>query len=301
MKNLDNSWQIIHQQFSQYGKTAKEWLRKCALLLPEIEKQKIWQKKGFSSIYVYAYQIAGMNQGQVEEALRVLHRIADKPALMKIAEEKGLQSIRPVAVIATAETQEFWAEKAKVMSKNTLEAYVQAYRKEFLPREENLSVNIGNAEINMSLDPTIADKLSKLKGQGNWNELMKKFIEMHEKNLEENKPKAITVNQAPKAYKSRAVPSKMKKHILAKTNSTCAFPGCSKPYKILHHTNRYALNHTHDPDTITPLCKAHEGLAHLGLIENENKSPQSWKLRTEPDYNDPKYKIDQIVGEFRQH
>lgn len=341
-KSSDQSWITIHQQFADYGRNAKEWIKKCQMLLPEIDKQKIWKKKGFSSIYVYAYQLAGMNENQVNESLRVLHRIGDKPALMKIFKEKGLQRVRPVAAIATIETQEFWAEKAKIMPKNSLEAYVQNYRREFLPREETQSANSqidanvstcanpqnppfelqsattlphhlpsSQVTLAMQLDPKLADKLKKLKGQGDWNELMQKFIAMYEKEIEENKPKIVEVRakqlqathntaSASRPTGSRTIPAAIKHHVLAKTNSTCAFPGCTKPYEILHHTDRFAMYYTHDPNHIIPLCKAHERLAHLGLIENENQSPENWKIRTKPDYDDPKYEIDRVVEKYRQ-
>jgi hypothetical protein len=60
------------------------------------------------------------------------------------------------------------------------------------------------------------------------------------------------------------------------------------------------MYHVHDPDHIVPLCKAHERLAHLGLIENEQQAPQFWKIRLNPDCDDPKYEIDQIVEKYRQ-
>jgi hypothetical protein len=47
------------------------------------------------------------------------------------------------------------------------------------------------------------------------------------------------------------------------------------------------------------MCKAHERIAHLGLIENEELAPQFWKLRKEADRNAPKYEIDIIVNKFR--
>src|SRR3990172_1916605 len=91
----------LHQQFSEYGKNAREWLRKCALLLPEIEEKQVWRRKGFSSIYEYAAKLAGMSRYSVDEALRVLRRIEDKPALQELVAVRGIQAVRPVATIAT--------------------------------------------------------------------------------------------------------------------------------------------------------------------------------------------------------
>ncbi|MBI5152002.1 hypothetical protein HZA39_00545, partial [Candidatus Peregrinibacteria bacterium] len=73
----------------------------------------------------------------------------------------------------------------------------------------------------------------------------------------------------------------------------------TKPYEILHHTKRYALTRAHNPDTLVPLCKAHEQLAHLGLIENEGSAPSEWRLREQSNETSEKYKIDKLVTRYR--
>ena len=90
--------------------------------------------------------------------------------------------------------------------------------------------------------------------------------------------------------------------MIEKTSGLCAYPGCMKPYEILHHTKRFALDHTHDPDTLVPLCKAHERVAHSGLIEDEEMLPVdgmqiNWGVRLKADVGGAKYQVDQKVGE----
>ncbi len=319
-KSLSEREKNLHSQFVMCGKNAKDWMRKCVLLLPEIEKHEIWRKKGFVSIYVYAAMLAGMNHEQVNEALRVLSKIADKPELQKIVEQKGLNAVKPVVTIATAETAAFWAEKVQQMSKNTLETYVREFKKEnlfdSLPRKESgattehiAGVNSQLAEstenqhvpsfkkiIMMELDPDITSQLEKLKGDGDWNDLMKQFLQMREEKFENEKPE---IQECEMERESRHIPAKIKNFVIARTNGRCAFPGCSKPYKILHHTQRFALENVHDGDRLHALCKGHERIAHLGLIENEDKAPQFWKLRREAEKDSPKYEIDLIVNKFR--
>ena len=126
MKDIVNS---LHNRFSEYGGNAREWTRKCALLLPEIEKYEVWKKKGFGSIYEYAAKLAGMSRNAVDDALRILRKIEDKPALMKVAEKKGINAVRPVVAVATVENADFWAGKAEIMSKHTLETYIREVQK----------------------------------------------------------------------------------------------------------------------------------------------------------------------------
>lgn len=298
----------LHEKFAQYGKNAREWLYKCALLLPEIARLRIWEKKGFSSIYEYAAKLAGMSRSSVDDALWIVRKIEDKPTLKKIAEERGINIIKPIAGIITAENADFWAEKVQNMSVHTLQTYVREFKKapqggtkissDFLNVQKNYYKNqdlfpdIKIEQIIMDLESEIADRLKKLKGDGNWNDLAKKLLEAYKAQMEAQKPTSIE-------NAKRHIPAKIKNYVLTKTNGACAFPGCNQSYEILHHTARFSLTHEHNPDTLVPLCKAHERLAHLGLIENEEAASSEWRLRVVPDKSDKKYKIDQKILKYR--
>ena len=303
---MEKSEKILHEKFVEYGRSAREWTRKCALLLPEIARLEIWKKRGFGSIYEYAAKLAGMSHAAVDDALWIARKIEDKPELMRIAEQKGINAVRPIVAIATKETADFWAEKVREMSVHTLQTYVREFKKADLQARINgdfrdvpkcLHPQDLFSEINLRVKPEIAEKLQKLKGSNDWNELMEKFIELYEEKVEEQKP---TVEEIPEKAKSRYVPAAIKSYALAKTNGACAFPSCYKPYEILHHTDGFALTHSHNPDKLVPLCRAHERLAHLGLIENENKPPNEWRVRTAADKTEKKYLIDRIVVNFRK-
>ncbi len=88
--------------------------------------------------------------------------------------------------------------------------------------------------------------------------------------------------------------------MLLRTNGRCSYPGCTKLFKILHHTQRFSLQKIHDPERLHPLCKAHERIAHHGLIEQEENLPEFWKIRKEPDHDSPKFEVDQIVEKYRE-
>lgn len=278
--------QKIHKQFSTYGQNAREWMRKCELLLPEIERREIWRKKRFSSIYEYAAKLAGMSKARVDDSLRIYRKIEDKPLLLKVAESKGLQRVRPVALVASKETEAFWAEKAAGMSKLTLQTYVHGYRLESCSGTESQPV-----KLQMELEPELAMKLQKMKGLGTWNELMKKLLSG------ENEP----IKPAPEPTKtdSRHIPAVIERHVRKRTNDLCAYPGCTRPATSLHHTQRWALEKIHDPSRLHALCTGHERLAHKGLIENEEQAPEKWRLRKHPDRCDDKFYIDSLVNLYR--
>ena len=303
MAKLSVQENTVHGQFIHYARNAKEWMRKCALLLPKIEKHRIWEKRGFGSISEYAGKLAGMSRHSVEDALRILRKIEDKPALQKVVEQHGLNAVRPVVATATVETAGFWAQKAREMSKNTLEVYVREYKKgenfrtstpgkpeKFLPGEAEKPLT---KAITMQLDTKVAAELEKLKGPGSWNELMKEFLELRRQKLEAGKPEAVKTE-------SRHIPNKIKSYVINKTRGQCSYPDCTKSYKILHHTPRWALEKTHDPDQLEPLCKAHEQIGHHGLIKNEEQATENWSVLKEPMWWDAKRMIDQKVVQYRK-
>ena len=145
----------------------------------------------------------------------------------------------------------------------------------------------------MRLDPVLARELEQLKGGDDWNTLMKELLELRRKTIKQQKPQSIKTH-------SRYIPQNIKQFVLAKTRSQCAYPDCTKKYGILHHLDRFALDHTHDPDRIVPLCIAHERLAHHSLIANEEQHPQTWHILERPVWWDEKYRIDQRVMEYRK-
>jgi len=285
MARLNPLEQTFHQQFSEYGRNAKKWARKCVLLLPEIERRQIWRKKKFSSIYEYAAKLAGMNHATVDEALRVLHKLEDMPLLKKVLEEKGLQRVRPVVSIASPETESFWAKKALTMSKNALETYVHDYRLEFLPREGTQSV-----KLTIDLSPKVLACLEKMRGERSWDDLMIQLLDPMDS---VEKPEVVH-------GESRYIPKKIEDYAWGKMGGLCAHPDCMRVATSLHHTQRFALERVHDPARLQPLCTAHERIAHKGLIENEEESPEKWRIRKEPDKNDPKFYVDTLVSLYRQ-
>ena len=274
----------IHAEFVDCGKRALEWRRKCELLLPLVAREKVWARKGFSSIYEYAAKLAGMSRAVVDAALWTARKIEDKPALQEVAREKGLSRVRPVANLATQEDQEFWAEKAKTMSKHTLEAYAREYRNSC----PGSKVQPEQLDDNLHLPPALARRLQQLQKRQDFNTLLEQFIDQ----VESQKPEPVHTQ-------SRSIPAPIRRHTKEKTGYRCAYPGCHKPGEILHHTQRFALEKVHDPDRLVYLCHGHEGLAHHNLIENEESHPSTWTLRTQPDRNSPAFWIDQLVALYR--
>ncbi len=322
MKTLVKPEQELHAEFVEYGGNAKRWMRQCVLLLPEINRLGIWKKKGFGSIYEYAAKLAGMSKNTVEDALRILKKIEGKPNLRMVVEAKGLGAVRAVVSIATPEDEKFWAYKAASMSKNTLETYVREFKKQEEEKaldaattsaanrsrpgtdasgegfSDRVNAGVPSLTLSMTLNRETAEKLLKLKGQGDWNTLMQELLALREEKLAAEEPEPVVASE--ERAVSRYIPARIKNHVLQKTNGQCAYPGCAKPYRILHHTQRFALRPEHDPQTLMPLCEGHERLAHQGLIEREQGAASEWRVRKEADRERAEYAVDRRVMEYRK-
>lgn len=297
---MEKNDQQVHEEFKKSGAVVKEAMRTCALMLPEIVRRGIWKKKGFSDVYQYARVFAGMGRHAVDEALRVLKRVQELPEIRKVIEQKGICAVRPVVSIATPETDRFWAEKAVEMSKNTLEIYVREIKKQHAVKNEaeNFPRNISKAdsfhvEVSLHLSPELAEKLFKLKGSGEWEVLLRELLEYREQVLKEKQPEQRVAT-------SRHIPAEIERFVIERSRGMCEFPRCIRPYAILHHTQRFALDAVHDPKRLVALCIAHERMAHLGLIRYEEEAPEKWTVRDQADPTELKFMIDQKVRKFRR-
>ena len=279
----------IHEQFTEYGRNAKEWLRKCQMLLPLVVKYEVWKKKGFLSIYEYAAKLAGMSHSGVDETLWVMRKIEDKPALMAVVERKGIQSVKPVANIATLETQEYWAQNAMKMPQKVLRTFVREGRSDSWVAPSSQPDEL---DVTVRLKPDLARRLEQLKKHADFEEHFGRLLAALEKRLEGTSPEPVKTA-------SRPVPAAISRFVYARTSWLCAFPKCLKRATSLHHTQRWALEKVHDPSRLHAVCTEHERLAHRGLIENEEGPPHTWRIRREPDRNDAKFYIDTLVSLYR--
>src|SRR3989338_9516693 len=176
MKNFEI--EKIHAEFSEYGRNAKEWLRKCQMLLPLVVKYEVWSVKGFTSIYEYAAKLAGMSHSSVDETLWVMRKIEDKPALMAVVENKGIHGVKPVANIATVETQEYWAQNAVKMPQNVLRTFVREGKSNSWV---NPSFQPGELDVTVRLKPDLARRLEQLKKHKDFEEHFGRLLKELEK------------------------------------------------------------------------------------------------------------------------
>jgi hypothetical protein len=111
----------------KYGENARLWRQKFAGLLPEVFHRRLYEKKGFGSIFEFAAKLAGMSQEQVRRVLNLERRFEDKPVLknLLINGEVSANKLLRIASIATAENQMDLANYVQVLSQKAIETFVK--------------------------------------------------------------------------------------------------------------------------------------------------------------------------------
>jgi hypothetical protein len=312
----------LYHLCQEYGTNARVWKRRFAGLLPEVMRRQLYKRKGFGSIYEFAFKLGSLSEAAVDKVLSLAVRLEDKPCLKHQLEtgEQGWSKLEKVSYVAEPETDKEWAEKVEKMSSMALQTYIQEKNKvafteipkglPFTPGSEagNTLNLLQWGSMTFPVAPETEKRLRALKYQLEkekhltltFNEVLQ-FLFQHKAPQEPQM--VIQVCPACAARKaaqatSRPIPAATRRLIYAQTQGCCIFPGCKKPATSLHHTKRYRLSPGHDPKNIVPVCPAHERLLHSGMIENEEEEPRTWRLRkTAP--SDAKALIDQKVKAYR--
>ncbi len=114
----------------KYGAAALQARRKFMGLLPEVQRRRLYEKKGYFSIYEFAAKLAGLSRDQVQRVLQLERRLEDKPELhgLLVSGEISTSKLVRIAAVATAENQGVLAEKVRNLSQNAVETWVRDLR-----------------------------------------------------------------------------------------------------------------------------------------------------------------------------
>lgn len=262
----------LFQMCQQYGRNALLWRQKFIGLLPEVNKRRLYEKKGFESIFVFAKKLAGLSEEQVRNALNLSKKFEDKPALKSLLEngEVSINKLIRVSSVVTQENEEFWASQVQLLPKSALETLVKNERKtenqndlqEPLLIDEELPGQLPNFQkiLELNLNPQNLDELLELQEKGiDINELIAEML-VHRKAkiAQEKEDIAKTIQPA----KSRYISVQIKNLLQKEYGDKCSIKGCNKSKKDIHHAQRYGLAKTHDPHYLAQLCEEHHQIAH---------------------------------------
>jgi len=131
----------LYQYCKKVGFNARIWSRKFMATIPEVAKRRLYKKYGYCSIHEFSAKMAGVSHDNVDEVLRVSEKFKELPKMKALIGDVGLSKLKVVACIATKDTDGFWAEKVKNMTKQVLEVYVREIK-----RKESEKTNYENID-----------------------------------------------------------------------------------------------------------------------------------------------------------
>ena len=110
-----------------YGERARIWRQRFAGLLPEVFKRKLYEKKGFISIFEFSKKLAGLSEEQVRLVLNLEKRFETMPALKTLltSGKVSVNKLSRIVSIATHKNEMFLATQVQVLSKNAVETLVR--------------------------------------------------------------------------------------------------------------------------------------------------------------------------------
>jgi len=255
----------LYELCKKYGSSALLWRQRFVGLLPEVNRRRLYERKGFSTVFEFAFKLCGLSTDQVNLALNLRRRFEDKPTLKKMLEqgEVSINKLARVVSIATPENEAELAEKIRVLPKSALETLVRDEKRAAnlqrpifgsLPGQTGLPVQT------FELAPDVTEQLNSLHSKGiDINELLRKFLKQRKEDIEKKKEE-MAKNIKPAS--SRYVPTKVKEVLRQEHGTKCSIPTCNKQAEVIHHTQTFGLAHTHDPRFLSPLCHEHHVIAH---------------------------------------
>lgn len=283
MKNLSD--ERLYDLCREYGGKARFWRQKFTGLLPEVERRRLFEKKGFGSVFEFAKKLAGLSEEQVRLALSLDESFENKPCLRAclINGEVSIHKLVRVRAVATEENQEFLAQQAAILSRGALEVFVRDLKQEgkVLPVQKSLSESgmVKNENLTAQIPPLseeVVKKLTVLHTRGfDVNAVLLELLEKREQEIAEEK---LAVAVECEKTSSRYIPVRVRRVVEQEHGTVCSMPACARPSQNLHHTQRFALAQRHDPRYLAPLCKNHHQIAHSIDVRVQKKRRDAFAL-----------------------
>jgi len=263
MENTKMTDERLFELCKRYGSEAKLWRQRFVGLLPEVNRRRLFLKKGFSSIFEFSAKLCGLSNNQVRLALNLEKRLEDKPVLKKMLEEGqvSINKLARVVSIATPINEQELAEKVKVLTKSALETFVRDEKQEGSNKPLFEAKSLPGQTFQLASD--VISELNTLHSIGiDVNDFLRKALEQRKEEIANKKEKIASEMKNATAAPNRYIPAKVKTLLREEYGTQCSIPNCQKPAEVIHHTQRFGLSQNNDPRFIAPLCHEHHEIAH---------------------------------------
>ncbi len=254
----------------KYGEEARRWRNRFLGLLPEVQRRRLYEKTGCSSVVEFAKKVGGVSEEQVRNALRLDREFQETPLLHNLftTGEVGMHKLARVASVANRDNEEFLASQIQLLSTSTINTLVKDMQQKEMAslyvQKPPLPTVPEMVQVAVQLNPEVANELLRLRDRGiDINEELKEFLEQRQEKIEREKAAVIERECDQKnKQESRYIPARIRKVLKREYGNRCSVTDCKKPSRQIHHVRRYSIDPSHDPKYLAPLCKQHHEMAH---------------------------------------
>lgn len=253
---------------SYWGRQTLFARNKFTALLPEVYRRKLYEKKGFNSIFEFAFRLAGLSEAQVKSAVRIEGRLAPDSEVRELF-MSGKVSVSKIEKVITVLNTQNDHEVAQILLHAPRSA-AEAYAKDV----KSFPGKNVQQEIEIIDEPPLSNEVKK-----KLNELARKKIDINqfilealqkreheiaeEKEVQAEKAEQKMIEQCVEGKTiSRHVPAETKKLMKKEFGEKCAISTCNNKAVVIHHTNRFSISRDHNPYYLAQLCDPHHKIAH---------------------------------------
>ncbi|MFA6305558.1 MAG: hypothetical protein WC651_02400 [Candidatus Gracilibacteria bacterium] len=117
----------LYNLCKEYGERTRIWRQRFTGLLPEVFKRKLYEKKGFFSIFEFSKKLAGLSEEQTRLVLNLEKRFEETPALKSLLTtgKVSVNKLARIVSIAKPENEKFLANQVQILSKSAVETLVR--------------------------------------------------------------------------------------------------------------------------------------------------------------------------------
>ncbi len=248
-----------------YGRRSLKWRWKFLGLLPEIERRRLWEKRGFLSVFHFAAQTAGVSRDQVSRVLNMDKRFEANRVFqlreLLVEGEVSPNKLARVVSVADVKTEEAWVAHVKALPHRAVERLVKDVQFQNLDGLRKPKIEIKSVHAHrLDLSAEVEVKLQEMQNRGiDVDEFLMKALVEREMAIEYEK-EAIATNLPKEQPRSMTV--QVERVINAEWGSKCAVKSCPWIAKEVHHLVPFSINPVHDPRLMAPLCREHHAVAH---------------------------------------
>jgi hypothetical protein len=122
----------LYTECKKWGHQVLEAKYKFEGLLPEVNRRRLYERRGFKTIYDFARLLAGLSRDQVNRVFSVNKKLENKPVLHKlfVEGEISVNKLSRIISIATSENQDQLVKAVTTLSQRALEIKVREIRQE---------------------------------------------------------------------------------------------------------------------------------------------------------------------------